>query len=136
VLARISIASAAVLLLASGCGGSSSDKSAASSDCGKTIEVGPGDLGGSYGGTGYPDVVGSPVVSNAGDGTACKQLLALADAYDKKKGPNLFRWLDNHGWTWMNYDDQAKPYSLFDLDKSNVFIGEKPGQRSQVAFGA
>jgi hypothetical protein len=36
----------------------------------------------------------------------------------------------------VNYDDQAKPYSLFDVDKNNVFVGSKPGQRSQVAFGA
>jgi hypothetical protein len=135
VLGRISLASAVVLLLAAGCGGSSGE-SAGGDDCGKTVQLRAGELGGSAGGTGYQEVVGSPVVSNAGDGTSCKQLLALAKAYDERKGPNLFRWLDNHGWTWMNYDYRAKPYSLFDLDKNNVFVGRRPGQRSQVAFGA
>jgi hypothetical protein len=55
-----------------------------------------------------------------------------------KKGPELFAWLDKHHWIWMNYDDEARPYAVFDLDKNDVFVGKppaRPGQRSQVAFG-
>ena len=36
----------------------------------------------------------------------------------------------------MNYDDKARPYAVFDVNKNNVFIGSRPGQRSQVAFGS
>jgi hypothetical protein len=121
-------------LVASGCGGSGGS-SASKPDCGKTYDHGPGEIGGSYGGKSYQDVQGVPVVSLAGDGTSCKQLLALADAYAHKKGPKLFAWLDQHHWTWMNYDDKARPYAVFDVNKNNVFIGTRPGQRSQVAFG-
>jgi hypothetical protein len=135
VVSRITIVSAVVglVLVGSGCGGSSAPKAGA--DCGETREVGTADLGGSAGGTGYPDVQGVPVVSNAGHGTSCRQLLALADAYENKKGPALFGWLDRHNWISMNYDDEARPYSTFDLDKNDLFIGTRAGQRSQVAFG-
>jgi hypothetical protein len=139
VLGRASIASAVVLLAASGCGGSGgSSASKSGPDCGKTYDHGPGEFGGDYGGKSYQDVEGVPVVSIAGKGTSCKQLLALADAYAHKKGPELFAWLDKHHWIWMNYDDEARPYAVFDLDKNDVFVGKppaRPGQRSQVAFG-
>jgi hypothetical protein len=116
------------MLVASGCGGSSATKS--STDCGKALSIPIGDLGGQYGGTAYQDVSGVPVVSLAGNGTSCKQLLAFADASEHKKGPNLFAWLNQHKWVWMNYDTKASPYSLFDLDKNDVFIGTRRGQRS------
>jgi hypothetical protein len=125
-------------LIVSGCGGGSgsSGSHGSSKDCGETQAVPPGDLGGSAGGTAYKDVEGLPVVSNAGGGVTCEKLRALADAYAKLQGVKLISWLDQHKWTWMNYDKEAMNYSTFDLDKNNVFIGFRPGQRSQVAFGS
>jgi hypothetical protein len=138
-LCSVGVASAVVLLIASGCGGSgegsASDSSATkAADCGETSDVLAGEYGGSAGGKAYLDVDGTPVVSRAGRGTYCRQLLALADAYERKHGTDLLRWLDRHTWIWMNRDAAASKYSTFDLDTNDVFIGTRPGQRSQVAF--
>jgi hypothetical protein len=139
-LCSIGVASSVALLIAAGCGGfgggSASDSSAtkATADCGETSDVLAGEDGGSAGGKAYLDVDGTPVVSRAGRGTYCKQLLALADAYERKRGADLLRWLYQHRWIWMNHDGRASKHSTFDLDKNDVFIGTGPGQRSQVAF--
>jgi hypothetical protein len=73
-------------------------------------------------------------VSLAGDGTSCAELQSLAHTYATLKGPELIGWLDAHHWTWMNYDETAAPYSVFDLKTNDVFIGTRRGQRSQVSF--
>jgi hypothetical protein len=109
-------------------------------DCGDTTKIGPGQMGGKYGGTAYTDLDGVPVVSFAGRGVSCVQLKSLAHAYRTLENPSTVNfkfigWLTRHHWTWMNYDDQARPYSLFNLRKNDVFIGSRPGQRSQIAFG-
>jgi hypothetical protein len=121
------IAAATTVMVASGCGGGGSG-------CGTGVKLPPGKDGGSFGGTLYTDVKGSPVVSFGGDGTSCNQLQALADAYDTETGVKLFSWLSAHHWTWMNYDDQAKHFMAFDGSTNDVFIGSKKGQKSQVAF--
>jgi hypothetical protein len=128
---RLSIAGVVVLtaLIVVGCGSSSKKAS-----CGQTIKTPQSKDAGQYGGTLYIDVEGSPIVSFAGGGTSCAQLQSLAHAYSSLKGVKLFSWLDAHHWTWMNYDEKAMPYAVFDLNTSDVFIGSRPGQRSQVSF--
>jgi hypothetical protein len=139
VLGRASIASAVVLLAASGCGGSGgSSASKSGPDCGKTYDHGPGEFGGDYGGKSYQDVEGVPVVSIAGKATSCKQLLALADAYCTQEGSGVVCVARQTSLDLDDYDDEARPYAVFDLDKNDVFVGKppaRPGQRSQVAFG-
>jgi hypothetical protein len=94
----------------------------------------PGEYGGGYGATHYPDVAGKPSVSLGGGGTSCEQLLALADAYQTKKGLPFLNWLDANTWTWMNVDEKLDKFALWNTNDYDVFIGKKEGQKSQVAF--
>jgi hypothetical protein len=128
----VSVASTVALLALSGCGGSG--EKSASAHCGEVSDVLAGNFGGSAGGKAYLDVEGKPVVSRAGRGTSCEQLLALAEAYAHEQGDDFLVWLGQHAWIWLNRSAVAGKRSLFDLDQNDVFIGSRPGQRSQVAF--
>jgi hypothetical protein len=105
-------------------------------NCGHGVKIPPGNKGGRYGGTYYPDVKGGPIVSLHGGRTSCDALLALADAFATTKGPPLTSWLKKNEWRWMNTDPEARDYMNFNGHDFEVFFStaQNSSNESQVAF--